>query len=197
MTVIFQTYDEIIGRIQEPIRDTSKIFVVNVNTYSNYKLIFDTFTESKKIRLSDFTDGDNYPSKSECYEKIKGTDNTTLVCGFSQYMVLLPEKDQQRIFSDILQISLSSKLPHAVVFLFYRQESLLLNKLKGDLRLNENILLLNDKPSDKLSLITFVPPNLRFGDSEIILSGYKKYLYKSEDNPATSWTVRTDFALSP
>lgn len=193
--MIFQTCDELIERIKKPIRDVSKIFVININSDDNYKKIFNLFSESDTIRLSEFTDGDNYPSKAKCYEKIKETINTTLVCGYSQYLSFLPEADQRKILFEITQISVSSKKSHAVFFLFYRQDNLLREIIKSDIRLGEKIFLLNDKTNDQLALTTFVPPNLKFSSDEEILHGYKEYLFEAENNPAKPQTVSTEFAM--
>lgn len=194
--MIFQTCEELQNRIYRSIEKASRIFVVNVNSIENYEYISSQYTELQKIRLSSFAKGDNYPSWTQCLGEIKNKQNTTLVCGFSQHMGILPERDWSNILSEILQIVPSSSVPHGIIFLFYGMKYYLEQMVRNDIRLKEKIFFLNNEQEDHPPSTIFIPVTLRLGSSESVIEGYANYLFEAEENPATPKIIQTGF-VSP
>ncbi|UUX91404.1 BREX-4 system phosphatase PglZ [Methanoplanus endosymbiosus] len=196
----YQTYEELFERITQSPATRSETIIVNVNSHENYTNLVNNFLEKKQVQLSNYVKGDQYPDLLQCYAEIEKSENTTLVYGFSQHMMMISEKERREIWSNILNnIKLSTTPQHRVIFLFYQMEDVLAKKIYDDLRLNERIFLLKDVRSDPTGNVFLISNSVEVesSNSERIFSGYNQYLQEVEINPATNITVVTKFTHDP
>ncbi len=159
-----------------------------------------SFSGTKQIQLSDYVKEDQYPDLLQCYAELEESENTTLVYGFSQHMMMISEKERRKILSNILHnIQLSTNHIHRVIFLFYQMQNILVQKIDDDLRLNERIFLLNDVPSNPTGKVIFVSNTVEIESSnyERIFHDYNQYLREVERNPDKDITVVTQFTHDP